>query len=479
MSSTLAEVDIANQALDLLDEGPITALSDTSGRAKWLSRNYATTRDALLRAHPWKFSIKRRVLYPGVYPLDGIGGTLTGAWGFLRLTEGWSGNLATIRRDSDSTTDDFSYAEDELEIDTAGISDFVGSGTGYVSALFDQSGNGRTLAQASTTKQPAFDDDLGDGALPGAVFDGSNDLLATSGALSNLISTATGYVVIVGLIDTLTLDSATPTSNSLLIGDASQKIGLYARAGGGLAGYNDDGAADNTTDNVPIGATFVAELRHLSGTLYSRVNAGTERSATSGSTSSLAGALNVGDVAGSNAADFNVFAVLTFSTAPSEDDRNRLVERLMRWAFAAGRQPFSWLYQYKIPSDCLRMLPIRQDGDFEGTPLPHEIENDEIIHSNEPTQIYARFISRMTDPTRFDPQFVEALAAKLAFKMAHYITGKASYAQTVMAVYNQAIDEAKRSNAFEATPERPNDDDVINARYQSMTDIAVTFPDAL
>lgn len=480
MSSSLTETNIVNQALDLLDEGPVSDLdSATSGRGLWFQRNFDTTRDALLRAHPWKFAIKRRRLFPGVFPLDGIAGTLSGAWGFLRLTEGWSGDLVTIRESGGSTSDSFAAGADNIKVDTGAIGTFVGSGTGYVTTLFDQSGNSRTLAQASTTKQPSFDADIGAAAVPGAVFDGSNDILATSGALSNLMSTTVGYIVIVGLIDdTLTLDSATASANALLLGDASLKLGLFVRKGGTLYGLNDDGSADNTTDHVPITKAFVAELRRTATTIYTRVNGGTEQSATSATTSSLAGALDIGDLAaGSQALDFNLFAVLTFSTAPSEDDRNRLVERLMRWSGAGGRQPFSWLYQYKIPSDCLRMLPLRADGDFEGMPIPHEIENDEIILTNQASEIQSRFIARMTDPTRFDAQFVEALAAKLAFKAAHYITGKASYAQTVLAVYNQAIDEAKRSNAFEATPERPYDDDVIAARYQNTSGELLTWPD--
>lgn len=467
--SSLTETNVCNMALDYLDEAPIASLdSDTSPRALWLQRNYDTTRDALLRAHPWKFAIKRRRLFPGVFVMDGIGGTLSGAWGMFRLTEHWTGNLVTIRESAASTSDDFGVSDDNILVDIDGIDAFIGAGSGYVSQLYDQSNNAHPLVQATTSKQPLYDPEVGDAELPAAAFDGSNDHLATAAAMSTMISTTVGYMVVVGLIDALTLDSATSTSNALLAGGSAAKTGLYARLGGALYGMNDDGSVEANTDHAPLLVPFVAEWRHTGGLLYSRVNGGTELSVTSGTTASLAGNLNVGDLSGgSHPLDGNLFAILTFSSIPSEDDRNRLVERLMRLVGAGGMQPFAWDFAYKIPDDCLRMLPVRTNGEFEGDLIPHEIEHDSVILTDQATTLYARYIAQITDPGRFDAQFVEALASKLAFKMAHWLTGKASYSQTMQTIYAQAITEAERSNAFEGTPERAYDSDVINIRYQS------------
>ena len=460
------DVDICNLALDLLKEAPITTLTDGTPEANWLLRNYVTARNAELREHPWKFALKRRVLYPREYVMDGITAILSGAWAPFRLTQDWSGDLITIRRDSDSTSDDFEAGTDEITVDVDAIGTFIGtSGTGYVSQLYDQSGNARPLVQATTTKQPAWDAEAGDNSKPALSFDGSNDLLETAAALSTMISTATGYIVLVGLIDALTLDSATTTSNHLLVGDASSKIGLYARKGGTLYGINDDGSLDSISDASPLEVPFVAELRHESGTLYTRVNGENEESATSGATSSLAGVLNVGDLtAGSQATNFNLFALLTFSTIPTLAERNRIVSRLMRWAAVPGAKDFGWAYRYPLPSDCLRMLQIRTDGEFEGEPVPHEVEQGYIL-TDKATALYSRYIQEFTDASRFDPLFVEAIAAKLAFKAAHWITGKASMANTVKALYDDAIARAKRANAFESTAERVSDNDVINVRH--------------
>lgn len=59
MANGLSSTDICNQALDLVKEAPIgDMLSDTTPKARWFQRNYATTRDALLAEHPWNFAVK-------------------------------------------------------------------------------------------------------------------------------------------------------------------------------------------------------------------------------------------------------------------------------------------------------------------------------------------------------------------------------------------------------------------------------------
>ena len=129
-----------------------------------------------------------------------------------------------------------------------------------------------------------------------------------------------------------------------------------------------------------------------------------------------------------------------------------------------------WLYRYAYPSDCMRILPPRYDGKFEAYPIPHEVEADSSgnrwLYTNQTTPLELRYIFQITDVTKFDPLFVDALAAKLAMKGAHRFTGKQSMIETASGMYAEAIAEARRANAIEGIPERPYDDDVIEARYQ-------------
>lgn len=151
------------------------------------------------------------------------------------------------------------------------------------------------------------------------------------------------------------------------------------------------------------------------------------------------------------------------------------------WKFAIKRATitadatapaFGWSYRYALPSGCLRLLPVRYDGEYEYPLVPHEIEADAStgvpwILTDQTTPLYVRYIYQVTDATKFDPLFVQALAARLAMHAAHRFTGKQSMIATAGELYGEAIAEARRANALEATPERPYDDDVIAARYAS------------
>lgn len=56
------EVSICSNALLLLGEKTITALTDGTTRANLCNQFYAETRDDLLRLHPWRFAIGRQTL---------------------------------------------------------------------------------------------------------------------------------------------------------------------------------------------------------------------------------------------------------------------------------------------------------------------------------------------------------------------------------------------------------------------------------
>lgn len=57
-----ADVDICANALRLLGDDPIVSLEDDSERARLCNAFYAPTRDAVLRAHPWNFALRRAAL---------------------------------------------------------------------------------------------------------------------------------------------------------------------------------------------------------------------------------------------------------------------------------------------------------------------------------------------------------------------------------------------------------------------------------
>jgi hypothetical protein len=70
-----SEVSIANRALDMLGQPPIAALTDDTKAAAACRRNYALSRDHVLRSYPWNSATRRVAL---------AASPTAPAWGFTR-----------------------------------------------------------------------------------------------------------------------------------------------------------------------------------------------------------------------------------------------------------------------------------------------------------------------------------------------------------------------------------------------------------
>lgn len=112
-------------------------------------------------------------------PLDGI--TTAAAWSVARLLyTSYTGNpLIYVRRSSDNAGMNIG-ADASGNLDTATLLSFVGAGSGYVWVVYDQSGSGRHLLNATASQQPRI---VNAGTLetqggrPCCVFDGTDDFL--------------------------------------------------------------------------------------------------------------------------------------------------------------------------------------------------------------------------------------------------------------------------------------------------------------
>lgn len=127
------------------------------------------------------------------------------------------------------------------------------------------------------------------------------------------------------------------------------------------------------------------------------------------------------------------------------------------------RPDFGWTYQYVLPSDCLRILPLTRDGTLSGPPIRFEVENDRIL-CDVSQSIRLRYVARTENTAAFDPLFCELLASTLALKAAHFITGKASYAERLQQVVQTYTAQAQTVDALEGTPVDVDDNNWINAR---------------
>jgi hypothetical protein len=126
--------------------------------------------------------------------------------------------------------------------------------------------------------------------------------------------------------------------------------------------------------------------------------------------------------------------------------------------------PFGWQYAYTLPADCLRPLPLRQNGDWNGTRIPHEIESGKIL-CNVAGPLPFRYIAKRTNAAQFPPIFARLLSCRLALLGAMNITGKGTYFDKASKLYNEAVEAARLTDTLESgTPESQEDDDIIAIR---------------
>jgi hypothetical protein len=151
--------------------------------------------------------------------------------------------------------------------------------------------------------------------------------------------------------------------------------------------------------------------------------------------------------------------------------RDEVLE-LHNWNFAVTRAElpalvdvplFGWDYQYAWPHNCLRVLPITHDGQFEGQRVPHQIEANvdagnnsavRVVLTNASPPLRIRYIRRVEDPAQFSALFTEALVARIAMMVAHRMTGKQSYLERVARLYETAMAQARRQDSLQGTMER-------------------------
>ena len=84
--------------------------------------------------------------------LDSYSGAAA-AFSLRKLTSTYTGSAIRVRRSSDNTEQNIGF-DAGGNLDTIALSQFVGSGSGFVTTWYDQSGNSRNVAQTTAANQP-------------------------------------------------------------------------------------------------------------------------------------------------------------------------------------------------------------------------------------------------------------------------------------------------------------------------------------
>jgi hypothetical protein len=123
---------------------------------------------------------------PAAVPYVGPGDIVSGAyawWGFRAYSlASIGGNAVRLRRTGDNAEQDFvTIAGGGLDL--AAIATFKGAADLFVRTLYDQTGNGYDLVQATNGNQPAFTLS-GIGSLPVFTFDGTDDFFVSASSIA-------------------------------------------------------------------------------------------------------------------------------------------------------------------------------------------------------------------------------------------------------------------------------------------------------
>ncbi len=143
------------------------------------------------------------------------------------------------------------------------------------------------------------------------------------------------------------------------------------------------------------------------------------------------------------------------------------------WGFAKKYQyvaadneapPFAWTNSYQMPSDCLRVLPLRTGGCLNGRLIPYEVVGRK-IYTNHTGALPLIYLHRVTNPTQFDPLFARALGQYLAVMAALRITGKNAYVDRARQLLSDAMAVAFKTDSLErGTPEDQDRNAILDVR---------------
>jgi hypothetical protein len=127
---------------------------------------------------------------------------------------------------------------------------------------------------------------------------------------------------------------------------------------------------------------------------------------------------------------------------------------------------FKWTFYYQLPVDCLRVIQVNGHLDTEDRP-PWEIIGRKLATDEETAEV--AYTKRVEDGLLFDALFVEALAVKLASKLARPLTGSATIGGELMKEYESAIiPKARRHDGHEKRDRRKQnyiESDLVRARF--------------
>lgn len=120
---------------------------------------------------------------------------------------------------------------------------------------------------------------------------------------------------------------------------------------------------------------------------------------------------------------------------------------------------FDYAYRYQLPSDCLRVIETSL-----GTEARWTIENGYFLCDASST-VGIAYVSRVTTEATFSTPFCEALAHKLASKIAYPLVQSSTLADQMFRLYLVHLKDARAMNAQEGGSIQIEANDWLYSRY--------------
>lgn len=119
---------------------------------------------------------------------------------------------------------------------------------------------------------------------------------------------------------------------------------------------------------------------------------------------------------------------------------------------------YEFAYEYTLPTDCLRVWET-QYGPLQDF---YQVEGGK-LYSNY-TDLFIRYIAKITDTTEYSPIFDELLAIDLAIDLEYVLIQSNSYKNTLLAERKELLRDARSFDAQENPSYDYQEDVFLNAR---------------
>jgi len=143
---------------------------------------------------------------------------------------------------------------------------------------------------------------------------------------------------------------------------------------------------------------------------------------------------------------------------------NCLIKRI-QLAQDSDTPAWGFTYQYTLPSDCIRVLHIKDyNSDY-------KIEGRKLLINE--SEVYLIYLAMESDVNQLDILLRETISAGLAQDIAYAITSNLQVAKLMIEKYQAKLSEARHADASEGYNTDPNNgptdqiitEDFINSRY--------------